>query len=750
MTAKSASRYLCAVLALTASISAVAAEEESGPGIQEIVVTARKREENLQGVPISISAITADRIQADGVQSVQDLQYLVPGLSVSSTNGGGFLFIRGVGSDIIGPGGEPGVAYNLDGVYVGRLEAALTQFSDVERIEVLRGPQGTLYGRNATGGSVNVITRAPSDTLSLYGNVMAGNYNAFETEEAISGPITDDLKGRVDVRYARRDGFVKNLLGEGPLRTELAPAAPGLVDPLVYQRGRSAPDTLDGQNVAAVQGKLVFTPFTASEITLASDYTHDNTSGPDLVPLAHTGLIFGLGANPPASRYQARIDEGVFEDKGNFGVSATGKFGFDGLTLKSISAYRHFTNQSLLDSDGDEIRGVDFYQNLHQNQLSEELQLSGTTQRLDWITGAFFLRERANWDGDVFAAFPFPFNQPPIPPGTNPPANIIFQFQSRNTTNAWAGFGQGSYHLTDTLSATLGVRFSHEQKQYVGNTPPLLPEVAHLSNSWHAWTPKYGLEYKPTQDVLLYASASRGFKSGGYNATATSPLEQRAFNPEFLWAYETGIKTTLLNRRLQVNSSVFYYDYKDLQTFAFTGLAAAIIVNAAAAENYGGEIEITALPVDNLRTYFSAAYLHATYTRFLAGGAPIGVPGEVNLSGNTIRNSPKGSFNAGLEYRFGFANGTSLTVGGDANYKTRVYFDQYNTSVLSQPGFLLVNSRIALQLPGDAWEIAARARNLTDKQYLTGAVALSGQNFTPQGYVGDRRLYELQVSYRFH
>ena len=719
--------------------------------LEEMVVTAQKREQRLQDVPISISAFSGNRLQDSRIEGLHDLQYITPGLSVSSTNGVGFAYIRGVGSDIIGVGADASVAQYFDGVYIGRPETALMEFHDIARIEVLRGPQGTLYGRNATGGSINIVTEDPTDELEGSASVLYGDYDKLELKGVISGPLAGNLGGRLALRYAERDGFVDNLLAGDPLHTELAPVAPGfgLQDPLTVQQGSSAPDDLFDQEILQLIGKLAWAPTDSVDVLLKIDYTEDDDTGPNLKVLDESGLIFALGATQTPELYKTEIIEGVFEDQESFGISATIDFPIGPIAAKSITAYRDFTNDSLLDSDGDDLRGVDFQQNLDQDQISQEFQFTGSTDKLNWIGGLYFFHEEASWTGNVFAAFPPPFNMPPIPRYTNPPANIIFEFRSSNETDAYAAFGEVSYSVSDKLTLTGGLRYSYEEKENTGHSPPLLPEIATLEDDWGEWLPKIAVEYRSSDDLLLYGSISRGFKSGGFNSTPTSEDERVPFDPEFVWAYEAGLKSTYWDGRAQLNASIFYYDYTDLQVFAFTGLAAAVIVNAAEADPYGFELELAAQPADGLNVFFSAAYLKAEYDEFLASGAPIGQAGSVDLAGNTIRNAPEWKLTGAVEYVWPIANGSELRFWLDGSYVTEVFFDQYNKPVLRQGDLFLTNVRLAYTFPGDRWELAGFVRNISDDEYLTGGVAFAGQGFTPQGYVGEPRQWGGQLTFRF-
>lgn len=728
--------------------------------LEEIVVTAQKREQSLQEVPLSITAISGENLNNNGIENIEQLQYATPGLSFSQTNGSSFIYIRGVGSDIIGLG-DSSVSYNVDGVYVGRPEAALTAFSDVERIEVLRGPQGTLYGRNATGGSINVITKKPTDEFAGNASLQLGNFNKIEFQGAVSGGLSDRLLGRVAVRYSERDGYIDNLLAGSPLHSDIVagPLPLGLSDPLLVQKGSSAPDELGDEEVFSVIGKLLWDVSDRTTVAFNADFTLDEDNGPNLKVLAPQGLVFDLGATQTLDIHQTEINEGVFEDQRSAGLSATIDVDFGDVALKSITAYRDFTNESLLDSDGDDLRGVDFLQDLDQDQTTQEFQLSGGTDRFQWLTGLFYLREDANWNALVFAGFGVPFNQPPIPPGTNPPANIIFEFRSLTETDAWAVFGQTTYSLSDTWSLTAGARYSYEKKENTTSTPDIfvgtpfsfgLTTPVSRSESWNAFTPKLGLEYRATDDTMWYLSISRGFKSGGYNSTATAASQLAPFDPEFILAYEAGVKSTLMDGRMQLNGSVFYYDYEDLQVFSFNGFASATIENAASAENFGGEIEIITQPTDRFKVYLAAAYLDATYENYLSDGAQIGQPGApISLSGNTIRNSPEWSFNAALGYDLPLNGGGSVNFSVNGNYKSDVFFDQFNQAILSQDDLFLVNARVAYTLPNDRWQVSAFVRNLTDEEYIVGAVGLPAQNNAPQGYAGNPRTYGMQINYGF-
>lgn len=413
-------------------------------------------------------------------------------------------------------------------------------------------------------------------------------------------------------------------------------------------------------------------------------------------------------------------------------------------------------NDSLLDSDGDDLRGVDFLQDLDQQQFTQEFQLGASSEKFDLITGVYYLHEKANWDGLVFAAFGLPANMPPIPSGTNPPANFIFEFRSANETNAWAIFWQTDYKMTQKIIFTAGVRYSHEEKKNTVSTPDSLGGFFGLveprinKKSWEAITPKFGVEYFANDDLMFFASASRGFKSGGFNSTATREDQLTPFDPEFIWSYEGGFKGVFIEKSMQVNGSVFFYDYEDMQVFTFNSESSASIENAANAKGYGAEVELTIIPNERLKILFAAAFLEATFDKYIADGTQIGFAGvPVDLSGNTIRNSPKWSFNVAFNYKLPLAEGASLKFHVDGNYKSEVFFDQFNQSILSQDDLLLVNGKVAYTIADGRWEVALFGINLTGEEYLIGAVGLPAQNNAPQGYVGEPRQYGIQMSYHY-
>ncbi|MCZ6719669.1 MAG: TonB-dependent receptor, partial [Gammaproteobacteria bacterium] len=663
--------------------------------IEEIIVVAQKREENLQSVPIAMSAYDATALDARAIESITDMSNPTPGLIVSGNLRSAQIFIRGIGSEDISIGTEGSTAVYLDGVYLGRTEMALTEFLDVERVEVLRGPQGTLYGRNAVGGAINVLSKPPTDELWLSGSVLAGNFHRLRVRGTASGPISEKVRGRVSFVDNNHDGFVTNGLPGAPRKF------------------------FHDEDYFGARSSLVLDLNDSIDVSIGADYSRSDDNGKVNINFMTPDFLVAAGATPVVDPFTVFQDMPVFHDLENYGGHVTVAWNLGTYALKSISSYRKVEEVALFDSDGTEAFGVFVDLARNQQQFSQELRmLSPADERFSWIAGLFYFYEDADQKFDLW--FPGP---------------SLLPLSATNQTDAYAAYFQGSLQLSDRLAATAGLRFSYEEKEGSNAGGP-------ISDSWNEATPKLLVEYYANEAVLLYASATKGFKSGGFQSLGIQPS---TFDEEIVWAYEGGIKSLWFDSRLRINASVFFYDYSDLQVQTVDETTLEVFIeNAASSSITGGEIEVTAQPSDDLTLELWLAFLDAEYDEFI-GLDPI-LGGAIDLSGNSLRSAPDLSFGVAAQYQLNLAIHGSVTLRGEYQWQDDVFFNQFEDPLIGQQSFGLLNARVTWVTANERFGVSLFAKNITNEAYFSTGITFG---FGPLGVIADPRTYgiELTVAY---
>lgn len=722
-----------------AAQTATAATASASDG--EIVVTAQRRSESLQNVPISITALTGATLAAAGIQSTEQLSNLTPGLLVQRSVVGK-ISIRGVGNENYTISGDPGVAVHADGVYVARASAGLFDLFDINRVEVLRGPQGTLYGRNATGGVINVLPNTP-DPSRLAASVAGeyGNYNAYRIEAMLNAPISGGWAARVAGLYSKRDGYTVN------------------TNPRAAARGF---DRLDSKDLWAVRGQLAYDGDSPLKARLSVEYLHDNSNlpaykylnRPNALPTADFG---GFGADqlrtlnqgfelqiPGASR-GVGTDADVFKTN-QFGAALHLDYKFGDVTLTSISGFRDTRFNWLNDGDGSDIFYVNYIQQDANKQYSQELQLSGNFGNFDWLVGGFYFRET----GRSFIALPFTF-------GFNLP--FFIQIDGTAKTDALAGFGELRWQATDRLKLTVGGRYAHEKRNaaYRYEVNFGAPNVVYqdLDATFNAITPRFVVDFRATDRINLYASATRGFKSGGFNLLAVQP----GFQPEKVWSFEGGIKTTFADGKGSLNANAFYTKYKDIQVGQIVNLS-SVLTNAARATLKGAEVEFVARPDKSIEIGATLAYLDARYDTFCTGDptkptAPVD-PGcsaanPIDLSGNQFPRAPKWTVTTSAQYIADLGQSGSLLFRADLRFQSLTYFTQFNRPQISQPDFETVNGRITWRSGNGHYSLGGFINNAFNKTYFTEVLESGAFNpqLVAQAYVAPPRTYGVTAGVKF-
>ncbi len=674
--------------------------------LEEIFVTAQKREESLQKTSLSLAAFTSEQLEKSSINDLYDLGIQTPGMIVN-TEIVGKIYIRGIGAENLTIGGDPGVAVHVDGAYIARTSAAVFDLYDVERVEVLRGPQGTLYGRNATGGSINILSKAP--TADFEGNFSAefGNYGHFRVGAMASGALVEDkVLARAAFVKSDRDGFTPNLF---------------------------TGEDLDDEDLFMGRLRLRFLPNDDVTIDLIADFASDDSSPAPFKQLEFSDLFEGLlGANDPPGLREVSQESPVTQTQDQFGVTGIVNWDLGDYTFTSVSSYRDTEFEAIFDGDAVDITFQNFEDADDTQQFSQEFRLaSDTTGNLNWILGAYYFND----EGDTRIFIPIPG------------FGFDILHLATMSTDAFALFGQATYNISDRLALTAGLRFNSEDKEaqqfthFIGLFPPFNQDLNENSDEF---TPKFGLEYFASDDVLLYANITRGFKSGGFTFNGF----QSNFAPEFVWAYETGVKSTLAGGAVIFNASAFYYDYTDLQVSKLENNA-GVITNAADATIFGGEIELVALPTDRFRINVGLSFLNAEFDEFLTEDPSNPQLGTINLSGNSLPRSPDFSANLGAEYMLPLNSGGDLTFRVDYQYQDKSYFTTFNRDLSAQNSFSLVNARVGYSTADKAWQVAAYVKNAFDEDYFLNILESGVEAGKPEGFLAAPRTFGVQVSYNF-
>ncbi|HWD26967.1 MAG TPA: TonB-dependent receptor [Rhizomicrobium sp.] len=699
-----------AVAAVLAGSMAAAYADETTGGIETVVVSAQRRSENSQKVPITIDAITANDAKIQGVTATTDLPQIAPGLVITPQFGNPVFYLRGVGTDDVSASSESSVATYVDGIYIADLPATLFGFNNVDHIEVLKGPQGTLFGRNATGGLIQIITKDPSADFHLDASIGFGNYNTFNGSAYVTGAITDNLVADLAVQaHDQGDGWGKNLF--------------------------NGQDIYRDSNLA-FRSKQLLVLDADTTITFSEDYSSIWTSlsaGRQPIPGAvttgltpNTGHFYDIDANfQPYDTYVGG------------GWSGKVEHDFGWAKLVSLSAARD--NHTIIheDLDSGTLDVFHTFQGYRNQQYSEELQLqSPEGQDLNWIGGLFYQNLH---DSSAIRQSGTNFNA----------VGGIQYINGLQTTQSYAMYGQATYPIFKDTHVTAGVRYTEDNREFFGDQMTPTQGVFNLVRSdkgWAHWTWRAVLDHQLTDNVMLYVSANEGFKSGRFSLTAPTNPPAR---PEVLDAYEAGVKSTLLDNHLQVNLSGFYYNYNNIQLTTRLATGGSILFNAAQATIYGMDGQVLYAPIDGLLLRGNVELLHGRYDHFPNApeqlpnpvscvptphttGAPTGANGTctIDASGHTMVRAPDVAFDLGANYTWQTPEGP-LTADVGYNYTSSFFFQPDNR--LQQQAYGLLNATLNLTLADGRYEVRLWGKNITNVQYYSYLAESSGDLGTPGG-----------------
>jgi iron complex outermembrane receptor protein len=760
--------------------------------IEEVVVTARKREEGLQDAPIAISAYTGESLAYRGIERLDEIAKFVPSLTLENNPSFGgasnsaAIYLRGIGQKEFLPTTEPGVGLYVDGVYIARSVGAILDIVDVERLEVLRGPQGTLFGRNTIGGAISVTTVKPDPGGEFEGSVAVttGADDLTHLKGSVHLPVTETFAMRLSAARMQQDGYVDRADGTelGDDNTTTGRLAIAWQPNDRFSADISVEATQDRENGPAMELiGIDFTDLSQLEGLVAlvpppMAFIHNATFG--AVALG-TPCAFqlpdgsGVTSNPDAPNcYDSRYigadgrDEGTaraYSRSDLFGTAATLSYDLtDALTLKSISAYRDLNSEFARDGDHSPHRISQFYDDLDQQQFTQELQLLGTHERLNWIVGAYYFEE----EGDNVNILDFTISN--------------FRSGGEFENESWALFAQATYDLTERLHLTAGVRYTDEEKAFTPDqiiyqnyfagisavVPPdnplavldapflqagqrILPYLTKRIDLDET-TPMVNLSYDLTDAVMVYASYSEGFKSGGFTQRVFPPIVAGftapagtpdidlipTYDPEFVEVYEAGFKASLLDDLVRLNGAVFHTDYEDLQVQVFNSVA-PVTQNIGKAGIDGIELELQAAPGDGWLVESSLSWLDAGYDS---------IDTELTLiqEDYEFERVPEFAASLGVSKEFQLATGGFLTVRVDGSHRGETYNDAYNTELLKTDSYELLDASLRWQNAGEDWTVVLAGRNLTDEEYLvTGVYGTAFQSL--EGMYDRGRQWRLEI-----
>lgn len=649
---------------------------DDGDGkLADIVVTAEKRPSTQQRTAIAMTVATGKELAANGVADINQLTNIAPAVNIAQNNANTLITIRGVSSRDYTETGDPAVAVSIDNFYLQRAFALNAALFDVNRIEVLRGPQGTLYGRNATAGAVNITTNKPTDRYSVDASAEIGNYGTINAEAAVNAPITSTLSFRIAGARKTHEGYRIN-----------SPSTRG-----------------DDGDTTGVRAHLLWQPDSRFSALLTGEYVKVDGVGAVIKGIPYSDVQPDGTLDIGSTRHWPLNNQGYTNIEAK-AVRGSLSYDFGPATLSYFGGYQKSTLHRDNDQDGGVAANFGFQQNEDVSDQNHELRLvSNSTSAFSWQGGLYYFKEV----DDLLTFFQI------HGVGDTPINFYTFDYTAKSQSKA--AFAQIGYQLTETLKAEAGIRYTEDKKSQVGYNIIGTPVVNQLNNyyegdkvTWHA-----GLNWQLTRRNLIYAKVDRGYKAGGYTTDS-------AFGPEVITAYEAGSKNRLLNNSLQLNLSAFYYDYSDLQVQQ-NDAATAInrIYNAGKARVFGGELETVWSITDNDRLDFNVAYLNAKYTTFCTVTADP-CPAANDFSDNRLVQAPQWSLGGGIEHVFRF-NGSSLTARAQSRYQSSSYFTFLNRRAEQQQAYSKTDVLLTYAPDDGPWSLTLYGRNLENSTILTAS-----------------------------
>lgn len=739
--------------ALAVAGGTAGAQEAGVSGIEEVVVTATRREQSFRDVPMAVSALDSQRLQDTGVTEFNDIQSQVPSFEIEA-NTNPFttsLRIRGMGNLANIPNFEPAVGLFVDGAYRSRSGVAMGDLLDVERIEILRGPQSVLYPKNVTAGLVNVITQRPTDDFSAWGGASFGNLNYWQLQGGINGALADGVRGRLAAVTSDRDG--------------------------------SFNDTVNGTKSGgfartAFRGQLEFDIGDRANLRLIAGYSDKDGDccSPDVLPGAVSTRFLGLLGRPvdsdPFNRRTTYSDPYRFEGD-QYDLLADFSYDFDWAVLTSTTSYDHFSVESQIDSEQSAFTAAVFLDRQDSDALGQEFRLTSQGDGpISWMTGAYY------YDNDFTRGSLSP-NEPilvlgpdivPLPAPFNGAAGDQSSFRSLNDTRHWSLFGQLDWQATERTKLSAGLRYIDEKKSIdvrsnylvaalpslALNTTVPTPVVAERSMDGLAWN--LSALFDVAADTTVYATVSEGYKAGGYNgdwdASGALTAAKREFDDESVLNLEAGLKSRFWDGQATLNLSVFRSEFDDFQNASFLGLN-FLVRNAESVVTQGIELDGSVRPVTGLTIDYAIAYLDAEYDKFTRGACYFGrtptnaAERTCDLSGETLPNAPTWRSNLGAQFEQPLATGTGF-LRADWSYSSELNVDTALDPRAEQGSYSLLSARLGWR--NDRYSVSVWGDNLTDETVMTAAgpqTIFGGIDGGLQIYLNESRTYGVTMDVRF-
>jgi iron complex outermembrane receptor protein len=698
----------CLAALATPLATAQSADAPSGQ-LDRIVITSEKRMTMLDTTPAAITALPGSKLQESGYTHIEDVVNLVPNATLTGGAGAGGntqIFVRGIGNVFILAGGDPGVALYSDGAYVSDMTSSNLALFDLQRVEVLRGPQGALYGRNATGGAMNLISAFPTDTFRASVNAVLGNYGRKESEGFVSGPIGG---GATSVRFSyqvrKLDGWTSNPLA-GQVSGPVVPPGPTSV----------APRRLDDLDSRAVRLQTLTDLGTGGKLRLIAANYHEDEAGPSMPvlvdPVMIPGLLFGVTPSTDprvvksqAANFRVDVDHLLANWKKDIGDNS----------LEVTASWRKSRAHRYFDADGTEALVATTQVDTHSTDKSIDVHLNSPDDaKLQWLVGATVLRFDQRQDVDVSSQVPLGFLVPGAP--LNLPLPVQFLLGGNIATRSEAIYSDVRYQLTPQWALLGGLRLSRDHKtadEYQNIAAFGLTGAQRLEGSWSSTPWNIGAEYRITPDSIAYAKVSHGFKSGAVNLGA---LQSQMVKPENVIAGELGYKTDFAQRRGLFTAALFTSHYKDMQV-SQVGIATVELANASKAKINGAEFELSYKPAPPLTLNAALGLMDPKYTDFV--NVDVRHPGApVNVRGNQLSNTSKTQLFVGAEYALPIV-GYRATARVDYAWRSKVFFTEFNSADAMQDAYGLLNFAFTVKPNAGHWKVFGWVKNATNKAAIT-------------------------------
>lgn len=697
------------VAAAAALLASSIHAEENARVIEEVLVTAEKREASIQETSIAITAYDFEELELRGIEGIEALQFSAPNLVIShnSQSPVTYAYIRGIGSDQLVAGFDPGVAYHVDGVYVGQPSSMPVDLWDMERVEVLRGPQGTLYGRNTTGGALNVISRNPTDEFDGTLDATLGNYDRVRLRGAVGGPIAaEKVNGRISFIYDQADGYQKNSVG----------------------------DNADAIDHWAIRGKLDFRLSDSTNLILTAQHFENKGNQGQKRRESFEGIPVYVGAipNPDDPRKIAKDWDEKLDLENTF-LSARLNWDLGAATLVSITGYIENDWYQTMDIDMSS-NDIQFQEwEMSTEQFTQEFQLiSNSDSAFEWIIGAFY------FDEDLSTNYLFEDSSP---------FGFTFMNGGELSTKSFAVYGQASYDFRDAglpIRIVGGLRYTDDEKKIdeYQMIPQFLLDLAATDEiSWDEVTGKIGVDWFVNDDVMAYLTYSRGYKGGGFSIGQFD-----SYDPEFVDSFEVGLKTEFMDQRAQVNVAAFYNDYEDLQV-NFLNFTLFTTDNAAEATIQGIEVESTFLIGQGLLLGANVTWLDATFDEYIfSEGPPV-----VDLSGDTLNRAPEYTVALTAQYDWNLGRSGSVTLRTDYYWQDEVYYRVQNVPRHRADDFYNWDARLVWTTADGRFTIDGFIKNITDEDNQRGLTVSDGLSTGNNSFISyyPPRTYGVRIGWNF-